>query len=498
MLVLFLVAWTAAAATSSVPARGHVRTPPRASRVQCADVPTVEVLTDAGTLADGERLASALARLGERAHVASAADVPGERTALGAPIFAVVRRASLFADLVRAVPAERRADLVLIGDTAALLFASLARSFTAEQQAQLTIAALEPAALFGEMPLQAALVRGRHAPRTLALLAELGVPCAPEASAGMIELHLCETLIAASALWLVCAAAGVRSPAEVRKSDAWLAELHDVVADDLLPAARRLATGKAVLDALRDARLVVDRLLRAHVGTHAHVGDARRAWAERNGLLLSTEPDRSAQPHHRHLLCLAGQLDVLQPTSGSEAMAERAEPAATPPVAPGAVFAAEPGGGLDSDMRPSLHRAVILILDASPAGVTALVLNRPTPILVSALAGETGRYQAFGDNVLHAGGELGAGDTTPASSPLLPIYWLHSCEWLPEARELARGTFAGGDSEMLAAAVGGGTLAASDVRFFWGDVAFRPDELEAQLQRGCWRRLPAHAWQVAC
>lgn len=454
---------------------------------------TAEVLTDGGTDADGQLLAAALERAGEDVHVVGLSEIPGERTNTGEPIFAVLRRLAAFADLVRSVPAERRADIVLLGDSAALLLSSLDKHLTPTQQGQLTICALEPAALHGEALMQPVLVRGRHARRALAALNVLAVPCDPAGAASVeaVEVRLLEALVARSALWLVCKAAGLHTPAELVASPTWLAELHALVANEVLPATRRLATGKGALDGLQDAEAVVERVVRTYADARTPVGEARRAWAERNGLLFSTEPDHSAQPQHRWLHCLAGQYDLLEPTDGDGgAYALACEEDAG--VAPGAVFAAMPGIA-----NATLERTVLLIIDATPAGVNGLILNRPTPIEVGeVLAGETGRFEAFRTNLLHAGGELGPGDSAPGD--MVPIYLLHACSFLPDARELSSCAFLGGDSEMLAAAVAGGTLGPSEVRFFWRHVAFEPGEFQDQLSRGHWRRLPPHAWQIAC
>jgi hypothetical protein len=151
----------------------------------------------------------------------------------------------------------------------------------------------------------------------------------------------------------------------------------------------------------------------------------------------------------------------------------------------------------EASLFESLEHSVIMIIDVSAAnGVSALVLNRPTPLTVGELSGETRRFEAFGDNLLHGGGEFGQSDGTPGD--MVPMYWLHACDWLPEARQLSEAAFIGGDSEMLAAAVGGGSLAPAAVRFFWRHLPFRPGEFEVQLGRGCWRKLTPSAWEAVC
>lgn len=448
---------------------------------------SVEVLTDGGALDD--RLRTALESVGRRVHLVGPTAMPGGCTAAGEPIFAVVHHIDAFAGLVRAVPAERRADLVLLGESSALLLSRLDQLFTPVQQGQLTIGVVDVAVLLGKAAAQPAVVRGRHAAHARAALAALGVPCDPAGAraAEAAEVRLCEVMVARSALWLVCAAAELSTPAELAASPVWLAELRALVATELLPATRRLATGKAAHRALGDAEALVQRIVAMHGSMEVPVAGARRAWSERNGLLFSTEPDRSAQPTHRWLHCLAGQIDLFEPTGGSAGALTDAQ------VEPGAVLAALPGR-----VDASLERTVLLVVDAGPRGVNALVLNRPTPLEVGdALAGEVGRYEAFARNLVHAGGELGPGDSTPGG--MNPVYWLHTCDWLPEARALSSCAFLGGDSEMLAAAVAvRGSLDPSRIRFFWKHRAFRPGELDAQLSRGCWRRLPPHAWQAAC
>lgn len=462
---------------------------------------TAEVLAD-GT-ADASALVAALERAGERAALVSAADLPGAASPAGRPIFAVVRHHAGLADVIRTVPAHRRADLVLLGRSSGLLLHSLDAMLTPAQQGRVTLVAVAPEALGGPAPARPAVVRGQHAELARALLAELGLACEPGAGAEAVEVRLCSELLDLSALWLVCAASGLRTPAAVRDDPAWHAELLGLVDEELLPAVRRLATGKAALKSLQSAEVVVARMLAdaepggavapAAAATWS-LSEARRAWSERNGLLLGTEAeaDRAAQPRHRWLHTLAGQFDLAEPSDAPPANADADDDAAAAPVAAGDVFAAWPGAA-----SAPFARTVVLVLDVSAdSGVNALILNRPTPLTVGELAGETGRFKAFGTNLLHAGGEFGLSDSTPAD--VIPMYWLHDCGWLPEARELSSHACVGGDSEMLAAAVGAGSLDPSKVRFFWKHAAFRAGVFEAELRDGAWRRLPPQAWQTVC
>jgi putative AlgH/UPF0301 family transcriptional regulator len=126
---------------------------------------------------------------------------------------------------------------------------------------------------------------------------------------------------------------------------------------------------------------------------------------------------------------------------------------------------------------------VALIVSHDAAGTVALILNRPSGLVLGrkqgglpfAMAGgPPGLQQIFAENRVYCGGFLAQ----------QVIHVLHGHK-LPGAMEIAPGIYCGGEVEAVAR-VAAGELPASSFKFFAGAVAFEPGELEAQLKAGAW------------
>lgn len=131
----------------------------------------------------------------------------------------------------------------------------------------------------------------------------------------------------------------------------------------------------------------------------------------------------------------------------------------------------------------SLWQAVVLIVDVTPAGSVALLLNRPTSLSLARRPGglpfeiqgaPEGMQAGFGDNRVYRGG--------PVAQQVIHLLHPHR---LPGAQELVPGVFLGGE-KVATARVLAGELEPGDFKFFAGATLWEAGQAEREVAQGAW------------
>ena len=197
----------------------------------------------------------------------------------------------------------------------------------------------------------------------------------------------------------------------------------------------------------------------------------------------------------------------------------------------GQVLVARPGAErvLGEELREGV---AILVATQDLHGTTALVVNRPTPLLIQHL--DLPRYHAFGQCRLFHGGTIGASSelqTDLLSDPsaprrrnhvtgghnllsqaqvsgsgdfeahnLSPHHWVHKAEGIKGSTELGDGIFLGGSLEDASASIAVDMAKPADFKFFHRQLKFQGGEFERLFCEGMspLRSLAAPIVQMAC
>ncbi|MDX1593450.1 MAG: YqgE/AlgH family protein [Gammaproteobacteria bacterium] len=135
--------------------------------------------------------------------------------------------------------------------------------------------------------------------------------------------------------------------------------------------------------------------------------------------------------------------------------------------------------------HPMWHRTVILLLEHGSDGTLGVILNRPLPLTASELVPELPGLRPRELRV-YLGGPV-------ARHGLL---WLLRSPRLPEgAGEVVDGVGYGGDPQLLIERLLGGGEEL-EVRLFLGHAGWAQGQLQAEIERGDWRVLPADAGSI--
>ncbi|MEI8372609.1 MAG: YqgE/AlgH family protein [Planctomycetota bacterium] len=126
-------------------------------------------------------------------------------------------------------------------------------------------------------------------------------------------------------------------------------------------------------------------------------------------------------------------------------------------------------------LDPNFVRTVVLLVEHNDMGALGLVINRPTGKTVQELWKQVGELPCESQQPIHLGG--------PVSGPLMAI---HIADSLAEM-ELAAGVFFAAKKQNL------DELVRHDERFklFIGHAGWGPGQLEAEIEQGAWRAIPA-------
>ena len=161
-----------------------------------------------------------------------------------------------------------------------------------------------------------------------------------------------------------------------------------------------------------------------------------------------------------------------------------------------------------SEFGRSLGTA-ILICDHSPAGTSALVVNRPTPLRLRDLDLPFLQRDFDSHILFHGGDPSGLTDETLLPGPtvtgahnllrnipaahalraphsLAPHAWLHSSAGLRGSRPLRPGLSCGASLRDAAAAVAAGRAAAAGFKFIHGELRFAAGGLQREWDAGLW------------
>lgn len=125
-----------------------------------------------------------------------------------------------------------------------------------------------------------------------------------------------------------------------------------------------------------------------------------------------------------------------------------------------------------------LDHAVVLVTDVTDAGVSGLLLNRPTKYTVGAHASVLARVgKAFERNLVHLGGDCSTGS--------LEVLHGHGPATVAGAREIAPGLYRGGFNASRAL-VQAGRAKSDDFHFFVAYSKWTWEQFNAEVGRGAW------------
>lgn len=184
------------------------------------------------------------------------------------------------------------------------------------------------------------------------------------------------------------------------------------------------------------------------------------------------------------------------------------------PFSCGQVLVARPGAErvLGEELREGV---AILVASQGWEGSTALVINRPTPLLIRHL--DLPRYHAFGQCRLFHGGTIDTSSSdhserrrrqevtsghnllrniqTASSSDmeaqnLSPQHWIHRVEGIKGSTELVHGLFLGGSLEQASLSIAVNQAQAEDFKFFHRQLTFEAGEFERLFCEGASNPLP--------
>lgn len=144
---------------------------------------------------------------------------------------------------------------------------------------------------------------------------------------------------------------------------------------------------------------------------------------------------------------------------------------------------AKNGSGGASCRRASDAR-VILLLSHDEQGSSGLILNKPTPCTIGDF---TEKLAPLGKNTIYYGG-AGAGSEADGieADASTQLHTLHRCCHLEGSVELMEGVFYGADVKLASQCVAAGKNRASDFKFFYSAVHWKPGELKAEIAQRKW------------
>lgn len=119
------------------------------------------------------------------------------------------------------------------------------------------------------------------------------------------------------------------------------------------------------------------------------------------------------------------------------------------------------------------HRSVVLLVEYSRDGAVGFVLNKPLKINLDDL---TDDFEASAPLHLSVGGPV-ATDT---------LHFLHTFEHIPDASEIVRGIYWGGNPDTVRRLLSLSILKPADIRFFIGYSGWTAGQLDDELKRNSW------------
>lgn len=132
---------------------------------------------------------------------------------------------------------------------------------------------------------------------------------------------------------------------------------------------------------------------------------------------------------------------------------------------------------------PNFYRSVVLMLEHSPEGAMGLVINRPSATSIGKALGDS-------ENINDAGAPVFVGGPVEPTS----LFILHNCARLAAwDREVSPGIFLAGSERSFETVVRTPLQEPDQQRFrlFSGYAGWGPQQLEGEIARGDWHRIPA-------
>jgi putative transcriptional regulator len=134
---------------------------------------------------------------------------------------------------------------------------------------------------------------------------------------------------------------------------------------------------------------------------------------------------------------------------------------------------------------PNFHDAVVLVTTHGPGGAVGIIVNRPTGIPLGRALPEVKRLQGLPDKLYFGG---------PVMRDIV-IFVFRSADARSGATEILPGVQASSDRPLLDALLARDEPTAG-LRAFAGLAGWGPGQLESEVDRGDWRRIPADAQSI--
>ncbi|MBS1680417.1 MAG: YqgE/AlgH family protein [Bacteroidetes bacterium] len=121
---------------------------------------------------------------------------------------------------------------------------------------------------------------------------------------------------------------------------------------------------------------------------------------------------------------------------------------------------------------PNFERTIILLCEHNADGTIGFVLNKPSLSKLNEIISELSNCE----NSVGIGGPVQQ-DT---------LHYLHRCESVEGAIEIAEGIFWGGEFQDIIARMENKSITANDIKFFLGYSGWSPGQLEEELDHNSW------------
>lgn len=129
---------------------------------------------------------------------------------------------------------------------------------------------------------------------------------------------------------------------------------------------------------------------------------------------------------------------------------------------------------------PNFHNTVVLLTRHGPGGAIGLIINRPTDILLSKALPDFKKLSGLEDKLFFGG---------PVARKTV-VYIFRSPLPRPDSAEIVPGVWIGSGTELLQELLDR-DKPTEGLRVFAGLAGWAPGQLEAEIERGDWRRIPA-------
>ena len=138
------------------------------------------------------------------------------------------------------------------------------------------------------------------------------------------------------------------------------------------------------------------------------------------------------------------------------------------PIRPGQILIADP-----YLQDGEFTRSVVLLTHYEPENTMGFFLNRPSTVYVSEVFVDFPEF----DGLVYIGG--------PVDQNL--IFFVHRLgDLLPNAIQIRKGLYFGGDFERLKGLIAAGKVKKNDIRFYLGYAGWGMEQLHEEIDKACW------------